>query len=189
MQTGGLLGYAVEDGMTIVTLEYLGRGLQLVIALPDEELPPAAAAARLTPAHFARWASLGDTGRRDVVLYLPKFKTEATTLPLAGTFQALGMKQAFDEPIGTANFERMAPRRPEDYLAISKVFHQTFVALDEEGTEAAAATAIVMTTVASSVAAPTRPPVVVRVDRPFFFAIQHRASGTCLFLGRINDPR
>lgn len=189
MQLSGLLGYTVEDGMTVVTLDYLGRGLQLVIALPDEGLNIDAAAAKLTSSHFARWAKLGDNARRDVVLYLPKFKTDATTMSLANTFRALGMKQAFDEPMGSANFDRMAPRRPDDYLAISKVFHQTFVALDEEGTEAAAATAIGIVAVTSIAIPVAIQPIVVRVDRPFLFAIQHRASGTCLFFGRINDPR
>ncbi len=188
MQRVGTMGHAVEDGMTIVTLDYVGRGLQFIIALPDEGITAEAAAARLTPAHFARWAQLGDANRAHVSLSLPKFRVEAPTIPLGKHLEALGLRQAFDVPVGTANFDRMAPRRPDEYLYISKVFHQTFVALDELGTEAAAATAVVISVAVSSISFPP-PPIEVKVDRPFLFAIQHRASGACLFLGRIGDPR
>ena len=107
-------------------------------------------------------------------------------MALAAGLEALGMKTAFDDPQGSANFDGMAPRRPDDYLSISEVFHKTFLALDEKGTEAAAATAVAMVT--SSMVIGTEP-VEVKVDRPFLFAIQHRASGACLFLGRVVDPR
>ena len=82
----------------------------------------------------------------------------------------------------------MAPRRPpNDYLYISRVFHKTFLDLDENGTEAAAATAVAMATRSAIIREPE--PVEVRVDRPFIFAIQHRDSGACLFLGHVTDPR
>ena len=192
MQRTGFLGYAAETGFTVVTLDYLGGGLQLVIALPDAGRSPAEVVAALTSAHFARWSKLGDTGRRSVALYLPKFRTEGKTIPLGDALQALGMRQAFDKPEGSANFEGIAPRKitpfGEEYLAVSKVFHQTFVALDEEGTEAAAATAVVISVVTTSITVQPEP-TVVRVDRPFLFAIQHRASGTCLFLGQVTNPQ
>ena len=102
--------------------------------------------------------------------------------------QTLGMASAFDQPKGSANFERMAPRHADEYLYISEVFHKTFLTLDEKGTEAAAATAVVMA-MATAMREQPKPPIEVRVDRPFLFAIQHRPSGTCLFIGRITDPR
>ena len=74
------------------------------------------------------------------------------------------------------------------YLCISEVFHKTFLALDEQGTEAAAATAVAMAKMTAIVGAKPKP-VEVRVDHPFLFAIQHRPSGACLFLGRITEPR
>jgi len=117
---------------------------------------------------------------------LPKFRVEGHTLPLGIALRQLGLKRAFDEPAGSANFDRIAPRQPNDYLAISEVFHQTFVALDELGTEAAAATAVTMF-LGGFATAPR--PIEVRIDRPFLFAVQHRASGACLFFGRIVDPR
>ena len=96
------------------------------------------------------------------------------------------MRSAFDDPQGSANFDRMAPRKVDDYLFISEVFHKTFLKLDEKGTEAAAATAVaMMRTTAMATQKPK--PVEVRVDHPFLFAIQHRSSGACLFLGRITE--
>jgi serpin B len=123
-----------------------------------------------------------------VDLYLPKFKFEPPTVALKEEFEALGMKTAFNIPRGSANFDKIAPRKPNDYLYISNIFHKTFIALDEKGTEAAAATAVVMMR-ATSMPAPKPPPIVVKIDRPFVYAIQHVPSGVCLFLGRVTDPR
>src|SRR6266446_10800170 len=104
---------------------------------------------------------------RDVELHLPKFKFEPPTIALAENLQALGMKSAFDIPRGSANFDKIAPRKPNDYLYISQVFHKTFIAVDEKGTEAAAATATVM--MATSAMIKRSPPIEVKVDRPFVY--------------------
>ena len=104
--------------------------------------------------------------------------------------QKMGMTTAFDEPKSSADFDAMAPKRPDDYFYISKVFHKTFLELDEKGTEAAAATAVVMLRAISAAPEQDLPkPIKLKADRPFIFAIQHAESGTCLFLGRVNDPR
>jgi serpin B len=97
------------------------------------------------------------------------------------------MKTAFNKPVGSANFDRMAPRKPNDYLYISQVFHKTFIAVDEKGTEAAAATAVAMMAGTALIQRP--PPVEVKIDRPFIYAIQHVPTSVCLFLGRVTDPR
>ena len=107
---------------------------------------------------------------------------------LADKLKTLGMKTAFDQPRGSANFDKIAPRKPNDYLAISEVFHKTFIAVDEKGTEAAAATAVAMAAMAG-IEKPPPPPIEVKVDRPFIYAIQHVPSGACLFIGRVSDPR
>ena len=125
---------------------------------------------------------------QDVDLSLPKFKFEPPTIQLADKLKSLGMKSAFDEPKGSANFEKIAARKPDDYLAISEVFHKTFIAVDEKGTEAAAATAVAMVAAAAMRPKPP-PPIVVKVDRPFIYASQHVPSGTCLFIGGVTDPR
>jgi serpin B len=121
-------------------------------------------------------------------LYLPKFKFEPPTIPLAAKLRALGLKSAFDQPAGSANFDRMAPRKPDDYLAISEVFHKTFIAVDEKGTEAAAATAVAMLAM-MGMPGKSLKPIVMKVDHPFLYAIQHIPTGACLFIGRVTDPR
>ncbi|MBI5766776.1 MAG: serpin family protein [Verrucomicrobia bacterium] len=187
MQRTAFMGYAKEDNLSVVTLDYLNAGLQFIVMLPDSGVTPDAVATQLTPSHFSRWASLRTTGRRQVSLFLPKFTVPGLTVPLRTTLEALGLRRAFDSPPGSANFDRLAPREA-GALAISNVYHQTYVALDEEGTEAAAATAVVAGTTTSAPINPTLP-IEVRVDRPFLFAIQHRDTGALLFLGKIADPR
>jgi len=188
MRETTLVGYAAEDGFAAVALDYLGSQLRFLILLPDEGQTVETVATKISAADLTRWARLGEKpGPATADLSLPKFRVEGVTVPLGPALRTLGVKRAFDEPAGSANFDRIAPRKPDDYLALSEVFHQTFIALDEEGTEAAAATAVTMLTL-SAIAQPQNP-IQVRVDRPFLFAIQHRASGVCLFLGRIADPR
>jgi serpin B len=179
------LGYVHRDGFTAVALPYLGDELQLLILLPDATDGLAALEAGLKPETLAKCASLPG---REVELYLPKFKLEPPAMSLSRALQSLGMKSAFDLPHGSANFDRMAPRRPDDYLYISDIFHKTFLKLDEQGTEAAAATAVLMMKALLMHEPPPRP-IQIHVDHPFLFAIQHRASGACLFLGHVTDPR
>ncbi len=185
MRKTARFGYAKREGLTAVSLPYAGDDLQCLVLLPDEVNGLRALETKLTADVLAECAKLE---AQDVDLHLPKFKLEPPTIALAEKLQALGMKSAFDIPQGSANFDKMAPRKPNDYLYISNVFHKTFIALDEKGTEAAAATAVVMMR-ATAIARPKPPPVEVKVDRPFVYAIQHVPSGVCLFLGRVTDPR
>ena len=178
-------GYARREGFTVVSLPYVGDDLQFVVLLPDDVKGLRTLESKMTADVLAQCAKLE---QRDVDLRLPKFKLEPPTIALAETFQALGMKTSFDIPRGSANFDRIAPRNPNDYLYISNIFHKTFIAVDEKGTEAAAATAVVMMR-ATGLAQPKPPPIEVKVDRPFVYAIQHVPSGVCLFLGRVTDPR
>ncbi|PYJ23938.1 MAG: serpin family protein [Verrucomicrobia bacterium] len=178
-------GYAKREGFTAVSLPYVGSDLQFVILLPDEVNGLRVLESKLTGDMLPGCAKL-DT--RGVDLHLPKFKLEPPTMALAKQFEALGMKTAFNQPQGSANFDKMAPRKPKDYLYISQIFHKTFIAVDEKGTEAAAATAVAMMA-ATALRSPPPPPIEVKIDRPFVYAIQHVPSGVCLFLGRVTDPR
>ncbi len=178
-------GYVRREGFTVVSLPYAGDELQFVILLPDDVNGLRGLESKLSGDMLAGCAKIE---KRDVDLHLPKFKLEPPTITLAKQFEALGMKTAFDQPKGSANFDKIAPRTPNDYLYISQIFHKTFIAVDEKGTEAAAATAVAMLA-GSALRSPPPPPIEVKVDRPFVYAIQHVPSGVCLFLGRVTDPR
>jgi len=112
-----------------------------------------------------------------VLLFLPKF-TFTSEHGLSWILAPLGMADAFSSL--HADFSGMIGGRD---LVVDEVYHKAFVALDEAGTEAAAATAVV----AKVVAIPS-PPIEVRVDRPFLFLIRDRETGTILFLGRVLNP-
>ena len=178
-------GYAKVEGYSVVAVPYSGSELQFLILLPDQVNGLAKLESKLSAEMLARCAKLEP---HDVDLELPKFKFAPPTIPLGETLQALGMKTAFDVPQGSANFDKMSPRKPDKYLAISNVFHKTFIAVDEKGTEAAAATAVVMMELSARLEKP-KEPIQVKVDRPFLYAIQHVPSGACLFIGRVTDPR
>ncbi len=178
-------GYAKQEGYSAVTVPYYGGELHFLVIVPDAVDGLAEVEKKLTADALAACAKMP---RKDVILHLPKFKIEGASVSLGSELQGLGMKTAFDAPKGSADFSRMALRKPNDYLFISEVVHKTFIAVDEKGTEAAAATAVLMA--AGSAAPAEKPkPIEVKVDRPFLFAIQHRDSGACLFLGRVSDPR
>jgi serpin B len=181
MTQTGRMGYVAADGYTAVTLPYAGGEIHFLALVPADADGLKALEARVDAGMLRECASLPAV---EVNLHLPKFKVEPPLMRLGEKLRGLGMKTAFDVPRGSANFDAMAPRKPDDYLRISEVFHKTFLDLDEEGTEAAAATAVSMVRV-TSIAVPKPMPVEVRVDRPFLYAIQHRASGACLFLGRM----
>lgn len=184
MRRQDAFGYAKHDGFVAVALPYTGGDLQFLVLLPDTAVGLPKLESELTPDLLAECARLKP---EEILLYLPKWRLEPPLFTLRKTFEALGMESAFDVPQGSANFNGIAPRRPNDYLYISNVFHKTFVEIDEKGTEAAAATAVVMMRATAHLEEPK--PLEVRVDRPFLFAIQHRPSGACLFIGRVTDPR
>lgn len=130
-------------------------------------------------------AEAANLSQQDIRLHFPKFKLEPERLILADRLSAMGMPSAFDQLKGTTDFLQMAPRKPDDYLLISQVIHKAFISVDRYGTEAVAATAVVMVRATSIPAEPLE----IRFDRPFAFAIQHTASGACHLLGRVMDPR
>ena len=178
------LGYARRNDFSVVALPYGHQDLKFLVLLPDSVNGLAGLERGLTSGLLRECAQLE---AREVVLYLPKLKLDPPLLPLGSALRGLGMKSAFDDPRGSANFNRLAPRRPDDYLYLSEVLHKTFLSLDEEGTEAAAATSVLLESFGIESEKPQ--PIEVRVDHPFLFAIQHRPSGACLFLGRVTDPR
>lgn len=178
-------GYRKFPGFSAVTVPYSGGELQFLALVPDAVDALPAVEKTLTAALLAECAAAPAT---DVVLQLPKFRLQPDRMSLGKFLADLGMKQAFNLPPGSADFSRMAARTAAEYLYISVIYHKTFLALDEKGTEAAAATAVVMAP-GSAAPRPKPKPIELKIDRPFLFAIQHRASGSCLFLGRVSDPQ
>jgi serpin B len=176
-------GYRDFGSFQAVSIPYRGCDLQFVAFVPKAPDGLAGVAGQLTTETFTTCQHLPGT---EVDLFLPKLKLEPDGIALSSQLQALGLKSAFDLPPGSADFSRMA-NPSKDRLLISEVVHKTFLQLDEKGTEAAAATAVIMARATAILQKPK--PVVVRIDRPFVFAIQHRTSGACLFLGQVTDPR
>lgn len=183
MEQLAFMRHARENRSTVVALDYIGGHLQFLIIVPDAGTSLSETTAALSAAHFARWAKLRTT---EVLLQLPKFRLPGQTCSLNDALIALGLNRGFDRPTGSADFDRLAPRTAGGSLALSNVLHQTFIAVDEKGTEAAAATTIAMIMGAGPNEKKAIP---IRVDRPFLFAIQEVRTGVCLFLGRIDDPR
>jgi len=179
------LRYFNGSGFQAVTLLYAGNDLHFLLIVPDDINGVSDVEKKLTPETLLACAK---AEHREVILHLPKFKITPPTVPLGEVLQKMGMMTAFDKPAGRADFDAMAPKKPDDYLAISEVFHKTFIELDEKGTEAAAATAVVMGK-RSMAPPPPEKPIELKADRPFLFAIQHAGSGACLFFGRVSDPR
>ena len=117
---------------------------------------------------------------RHVVLTLPKLNYTSPSVKLRPALEGLGMTDAFAE--GTADFSGMDGTRK---LFVSDVHHKATLIVDEEGTEAAAASAAVM----QAMSAQLEPPTEMRVDRPFILLIRDQPTGAILFAGRIVDPR
>lgn len=118
----------------------------------------------------------------DLQVILPKFQM-ATQYTLNKALGTLGMTEAF-EPL-QADFTNMLTKPPKDNLSISAVVHKAFVDVHEEGTEAAAATGVVLQTRGLQPAEPQ----VFRADHPFLFLIRHNPTGIVLFLGRVENPQ
>jgi len=166
-------GYSEGDYYQAVELPYDGGELSMVILLPRSG--KFEAFEKSLDAEQAN-AIIDTLKHKQVALTMPKFEFEST-FELKKTLTEMGMPVAFTD---SADFSGMTGRRD---LYIEDVVHKAFVAVDEAGTEAAAATAVIMTLTALP---PT--PVEVTVNRPFIFLIRDIETNTILFLGRVVDP-
>jgi len=167
--------YAAGDGYQAVELRYDGGELSMVVLLPGEgrlaEFEESLDAEGLT-------AILGDLAPTEVRLTMPRLTYESS-FQLRDVLSAMGMADAFVP--GVADFSGMDGTRN---LFIQEVLHKALVRVDEEGTEAAAATAVVV----GITAAPPQEVVEVVIDHPFIFLIRDLKTGTVLFLGRVLNP-
>ena len=170
---GALTG--AGDGWRSARLPYVGGTLAMTVVLPD----PGRLADVEAAVAAQGWGHVLEAPVAErLELRLPRF-TVRTASRLGQVLAALGMPTAFTDD---ADFSGLTT---DEQLKISEVLHQVFVDVDEAGTEAAAATAIVMQRAGGIPA----PPVPFVVDRPFLFVIHDVGSGTPLFVGRVADPR
>jgi len=166
-------GYAEGEGYQAVELPYEGGELAMVILLPEaggcEAFEGSLDAERVD-------AIVKDLTHKEVALTMPKFEFDSS-FELAEILAGMGMPDAFNE---AADFSGMDGT---PLLFIKEVVHKAFVSVDEAGTEAAAATAVVM-----AFKALPSPPIEVTVDRPFVFLIRDIETGAILFVGRVVNP-
>lgn len=167
--------YARGDGWQAVDLAYTGGELSMLIILPD--------AGRFDDVEGNLSAGLVEEVRTalagtEVDISLPKFEIR-TQADLVGALTALGMTDAFDPNV--ADFTGIST---EEQLYVSGVLHEAFIAVDEAGTEAAAATAVIIGTTSVPIEV-----IEVDFDRPFIFVLHDGETGAALFMGRVLDPR
>lgn len=175
MQQQAKFAYAEVAGAQVLELPYTGGRLAMTIVLPEQPDGLPGLLKDLDAARLAGWISaLRST---EVRVALPRFTTRAR-FELVDTLAAMGMPTAFS---AAADFSRMSRGGG---LSISHVIHEAFVDVNEVGTEAAAATAVVMTR-----SAPVKPPPSFVADRPFLYLIRDTQTGQIVFLGRVLDPR
>jgi len=175
-------GYWEDETLQVLELPYVGKDLAMVVLLPRKRDGLAELEEALSVANLERWT--GRLAPRKVVVHLPKFKMTWGTKDLTQALIAMGMPDAFSP--AKADFSGMDGNRPggeRAWLYISQVLHKAFVEVNEEGTEAAAATAVVMRLLAMP-----DPPPSFRADHPFLFLIREQATGSILFMGRVADP-
>lgn len=176
-RTGGR--YGEDAGVQLYELPYAGDEVSMLFVLPRDRNGLPAIEASLDADDVARWAGLVH-GTEDVEVALPRFRIETDPFSLRPALMRLGMSEIFEPH---ADFSGMSAPG-EDPLFVSDVFHRVFVELNEEGTEAAAATAVVMTTESAAMVDPPR----FLADHPFLFFLRDQRTGAILFAGRVADP-
>ena len=170
--------FAALNGMKALELPYGTGDLATVVLLPDEIDGLSALEQRLSPESITRWTN--GLQKSKVRVFLPRFKL-TSDFSLSTFLAALGMPLAFDH--NRADFTGMSS---EEQLSISAVLHKAFVDVNEEGTEAAAASGVVMAARAAMI---PREPLLFRADHPFLFLIVDNRTKSILFLGRVVNPR
>jgi serpin B len=171
------LRYWAGDGLKVLELPYGKGNLAMVVLLPDEVEELADLEDQLTSENLTRW--LSGLRKQEVRVSLPRF-TLTWQFQLADVLKAMGMDRAFTP--GEADLSGMSS---EEELFLSAVIHKSFVDVNEEGTEAAAATGVAV----KAVSAIPEGPVEFRADHPFVFLIRDNRTGSLLFLGRLRNPR
>ena len=176
MYQKGDFRYLENDVVQVLEMPYEGDDVSMLVLLPIMDGPRGLEVleASLTPAMLADWS--GSLREQELKVFLPRFEMTWGTENISDHLKALGIRDAFGE---RADFSGMSDRND---LFISAVFHKAFVAVDGQGSEAAAATAVVM----QRTSMPSGPEF--RADRPFMFMIRDDETGAILFMGRVVAP-
>jgi serpin B len=172
------LRYWAGEGVKVLEIPYGKGDLTAVVLLPDEIDGLPAMEGNTTVEKLDRW--LAGLRKRKVHVFLPRFRL-SSQFSLRDLLTAMGMKRAFNPDL--ADFSGMSTH---EQLYLSAVIHKAFVDVNEEGTEAAAATGVAVAVRAAMVLSE---PAVFRADHPFLFLIRDRKSGSILFLGRVVNPQ
>lgn len=170
--------YPGKDGFSMVEMPYRGGEVSMVMIAPNDPAGLPKIEKNLKASNVSKW--IADLKQRKTHVILPKFKME-TSYSLSGILAEMGMPTAFDR--NEANFTGMSAG--ED-LYIGAAFHKAFIEVNEKGTEAAAATGMVIPTVGIQRSVPFIP--TFQADRPFIYLIRDQKSGAILFLGRVLNP-
>ncbi|XP_036179602.1 serpin B8-like isoform X4 [Myotis myotis] len=170
------MGCVEEVKSQVLELPYVGEELSMVILLPDEDMDLAVVEKALTYEKFRAWTDPENMSEIKVQVFLPRLKLEKS-YDLESYLRSLGMTDAFEE--AKADFSGMSTKKN---VPVSKVAHKCFVEVNEEGTEAAAATAVVR----NSRSCRIEPRFC--ADHPFLFFIRHHKTNSILFCGRFSSP-
>ncbi len=173
------LSYAENDDVQFLEMPYGVGKPAMVILLPKKTEGLEALEKEVTSENVQKWT--GSLKPRLVKVSLPKFKM-TSQFSLKDVLESMGMTLAFSNK---ADFTGMSTVEP---LSISAVIHQAFVDVDEEGTEAAASTAVPVKAKSASISKPEEP-VEFRADHPFVYMLRDRQTGSILFLGRMVNPK
>lgn len=179
MHANGQHAYAHVGNVKVLSMRYEGSQLGMLIVLPDDAAGLAKVEEALTPETFESWSKAASAQR--VTVSLPRFGFKWGG-PMESALQELGIKSAFGQK---ADFAGIAEPAGGERLQMSRVVQKTWVAVDEEGTEAAAASGISL----SVTSAQTGPVAEFKADHPFLFFVYDTKRARILFAGRVSDPK
>ncbi len=169
------LPFFANDNWAMVALPYQGDELEFLVVMPNDNKGLPKVTAALTTSGLQ--AAINAMTPREVDVWLPKLDLDHT-INLDATLKKMGLREIFEE--GRANFSRLTV---EPGLFVSSVVHKSYLMVDEQGTEAAAATGIVI-----GITSMPSPPTMFIADHPFLFLIRQKDTGAILFMGRFEQP-
>ncbi len=183
MQTERAMRFGHAEGAAVGELPYTGGEISMIVVVPDAADGLPAMLSNLDGDRMQHWIdALAD--RPNVIVKLPRFRVTPTeSLPLSEPMRSLGVRLAFQA--GDADLTGIATTHPP--LFVSEGFHRAFVEVNEEGTEAAAATAVVISVRSAPMRPPQRDELI--ADHPFLFFLRDTRTGAILFVGHVVDPR